>query len=168
MRILVCAASRHGSTAEVADVIADVLREHDLDVERCAPEEISRLNDVDAVVLGSAVYMGHWLRPAREFAYRHHTSLNDLPVWLFSVGPVGEPLRPAGDPPGVSELIAVTRAREHRLFAGRLERVRLTFGERLVTAIMRVGDGDYRPTEEIRSWAGSIADTVTSSTGQGI
>ena len=45
--------------------------------------------------LGSAVYMGRWMKPGRELAQRQAAALAARPVWLFSSGPVGEPAKPA-------------------------------------------------------------------------
>ena len=43
------------------------------------------------MVLGSAVYAGRWLEPAREYAATHAGGLRTRPTWLFSSGPIGEP-----------------------------------------------------------------------------
>jgi menaquinone-dependent protoporphyrinogen oxidase len=45
----------------------------------------------DAVVLGSAVYAGRWLDPARQYAALYADVLRARPVWLFSSGPIGNP-----------------------------------------------------------------------------
>jgi menaquinone-dependent protoporphyrinogen IX oxidase len=62
-----------------------------------AAEQVREVDGYDAVVLGSAVYAGHWLKPAREPVGRLGTFLADRPVWLFSSGPVGDPPKPEGD-----------------------------------------------------------------------
>jgi menaquinone-dependent protoporphyrinogen oxidase len=67
------------------------------------------------VVLGSAVYAGHWLKPARDLVARCGPALAARPVWLFSSGPVGDPPKPEEDPVDVAEVLAATSAREHRL-----------------------------------------------------
>jgi menaquinone-dependent protoporphyrinogen oxidase len=66
MRVLVTAATKHGATGEIAQAIGEVLAEHGLDTTVLAPEQVDTVNDYDAVVPGSAVYAGHWLKPARE------------------------------------------------------------------------------------------------------
>ena len=40
----------------------------------------------DALVIGSAAYLNHWLREATAFA-KHHRQLEGRPIWLFSSGP---------------------------------------------------------------------------------
>lgn len=57
MKVLVCAASRYGATSEIAQVIADVLAERGCDVTVLSPGKVGAVEEFDAVVLGSAVYM---------------------------------------------------------------------------------------------------------------
>ena len=73
--------------------------------------------ELDAVGLGRAVYMGQWLKPARQLAERQAAALAARPVWLFSSGPVGEPAKPADNPVDVTKILAATGARDHRIFA---------------------------------------------------
>jgi menaquinone-dependent protoporphyrinogen oxidase len=88
MRVLVTAASRHGATAEIAQAIGDALCGRGLDVTVMPVEDVSTVEPYGAVVLGSAVYAGHWLRPASAFVATHTRALASRPVWLFSSGPV--------------------------------------------------------------------------------
>ena len=73
MKVLVTAASRHGSTAEIASIIAGILQASDIDAETVPPEAVASVADYDAVILGSAVYAGQWLEPARAFVARTPT-----------------------------------------------------------------------------------------------
>jgi len=155
MRILVAHASKHGATAEIAGTVADVLRAHGHVVDlREASDELG-LDCYEAVVIGSAVYTGRWLAPARRLAERARTELAGHPVWLFSSGPIGDPPKPDEDPVDVA--VSAVDAVEHRRFAGRLERARLGFVDRAVVAALRAPDGDFRDPEEIRGWAAEIA-----------
>jgi menaquinone-dependent protoporphyrinogen oxidase len=160
MRVLVTAATKYGATAEIAAAIAKVLEGHGLETSVLPPEQVSGVDGYDAVVVGSAVYAGHWLKPARELVERHSTALAGRPVWLFSSGPVGDPPKPEEDPVDVADLLATSDAREHRRFAGRLVRTRLSFPERAILAALRVPEGDFRDWTEIHQWAAGIADAV--------
>ena len=84
MTILVTAASRHGSTREIAETIATELRAQALAVEVRDPQTVTALDRYDAVILGSAVYAGKWLAAADGFARKHRARLATIPVWLFS------------------------------------------------------------------------------------
>ena len=89
MKVLVTAASRHGSTAEIANMIAGILRTSDIEAEVLPPDAVTSVRDYDAVILGSAVYADQWLEPARAFVARHADDLETRPVFLFSSGPLG-------------------------------------------------------------------------------
>lgn len=66
MKILVAAASKHGATSEIAVSIGETLLQRGFDVAVSPAEQVNGVNGYDAVVLGSAVYAGHWLKPALE------------------------------------------------------------------------------------------------------
>ncbi len=151
MKILVSAASRHGATGEIAETIGRTLRERGLDVDVLPPEHVRSLDGYDAVVLGSAVYMGRWLDAARSFAHRQTTALAARPVWLFSSGPIGDPPKPDEDPADVPEIAAECHARGHRRFPGRIDRARLGLGERALASLVRARDGDDRPWADIEA-----------------
>jgi menaquinone-dependent protoporphyrinogen oxidase len=162
MKVLVTAATKHGATGEIAQAIGDALRDQGLDSTVLEPDQVERVDGYDAVVLGSAVYAGHWLKPARELVVRCGSGLTARPVWLFSSGPIGDPPKPEEDPVDVAEILAATRAREHRLFAGKLVRRQLAFPERAIVSALRVPEGDFRDWAGISSWAAGIATALRS------
>jgi menaquinone-dependent protoporphyrinogen oxidase len=163
-RVLVTAASRHESTREIAEAIAAGLRERGVDGQVLPVAEVSTLAGYDAVVLGSAVYMGRWLAEARRFAQVQTSRLCSMPTWLFSSGPLGpaDRLFPAGEPADVPVLLRLTRARGHRTFAGRLEMERLHFTERAMARAVHAPEGDSRDWETIDGFAGEIAEALLS------
>jgi menaquinone-dependent protoporphyrinogen oxidase len=169
MRILVTAASRHGSTVEMASAIGKALTDIGLEVEVKPMREMEGVAGYNAVLLGSGVYMGRWLPEATEFVQRHAVELRARPVWLFSSGPVGSPdPKPVGDPTGIGELVAAVRARGHRTFSGRLDRGRLGMGERLVISAVRAPEGDFRDWEALTAWAGEIAVELKAASAVGV
>ncbi len=159
VRVLVTAASRHGATHEIATAIAAGLARRGVEVEARPAEEVESLDGYDACVIGSAVYVGHWLDPARELVETHAAALAGCPVWLFSSGPLGPPdkLKPEGDPVDVAGLIEASGAAEHRVFAGRLDRKLLSFGEKAVVVAVRAPEGDFRDWDAIDAFAATIA-----------
>ena len=146
MKVLVTAATKHGATGEIAQVIGDALRQRGLDPTVLEPAQVDGVDGYDAVVLGSAVYAGHWLKPARELVARCGDAPAARPVWLFSSGPVGDPPKPEEDPVDVAEVLAATRAREHRVFAGKLVRKQLAFPERAIVSASAPSSSTRRPT----------------------
>jgi menaquinone-dependent protoporphyrinogen oxidase len=164
VKVLVTAASRHGATTAIAQVIADALTEARIDTVVVAPDKVRSLAGYDAVVIGSGIYVGKWLDSAREFIEREAAALVTRPVWLFSSGPVGDPPVPATEP-DVAALIEATGARDHRVIPGKLDRSQLGFGEKAVTKLVRAAEGDFRPWSEVRSWAGEIARALQADPG---
>jgi menaquinone-dependent protoporphyrinogen oxidase len=162
MKVLVCAATKYGATGEIADAVADVLADKGLEVTVIPPEQAGAIEQFDAVVLGSAVYMGQWMKPARELVDRSAAALAARPVWLFSSGPVGEPAKPAENPVDVSEILQSTKARDHRVFTGRLVKKHLSFPDRAMASAIRAAEGDFRNWAEIRAWAAGIASALQS------
>jgi menaquinone-dependent protoporphyrinogen oxidase len=161
MRVLVSAASRHGSTTEIATRLAEILgRSPQIAVVVAAPADVDSLCGFDAYVIGSAVYMGRWLTDARELIDRV-SGWTDHPVWLFSSGPIGDPPKPAEQTIDVSDIVDATGAREHRSFAGALRRDRLGFAERAVVAALHAPYGDFRDWDAIEAWAAIIATSLT-------
>lgn len=158
MKILVAVASKHGSTREIAQAIAGELRAAQLDVDLREASEVSDINGYDAVVLGSAIYMGSWLSDARHFADQFQAALTTLPVWLFSSGPLGadEP-QPEQDLNKLAAPLGPVEVRDHQVFVGKLDPAELGMGERLITKMVHAPAGDFRDWEEIRAWAHQIA-----------
>jgi len=160
MRVLVSVASKHGATAEIGRAIALELRSAGLEAVESDPDEVLDVELFDAAVIGSAVYAGHWLEKAKRLIERERDRLVEMPVWLFSSGPVGAPLKPA-DEAADATLAARIGAREHRTLPGRIDRSGLGFAERAIVAALRVPDGDSRDWDAVRDWAREIARSLT-------
>lgn len=158
MMVLVAYASKHGSTEGIAQAIADRLSEVGVSAEARSVDEVGELGDRHAVVLGSAVYAGSWMKDAVEFAHRHAEPLAERPVWLFSSGPLGEEVEDEEEQPRqLSELRGLLGPIDHKVFFGALDRSKLGFGERMLVKAVKAPDGDFRDWEAIRSWADGIA-----------
>jgi menaquinone-dependent protoporphyrinogen oxidase len=160
--VLVSAASQHGATAEIAQAIGQVLSERGFTVAVIPPGDVRGLDGYDAVIIGSAVYMGHWLDPAKELVNRFRDALTDRPVWLFSSGPVGKPSSKLAqsmdqDTVELPGMVEATHARDHRRFAGKLDRKHLSLPQRAPLLLFRGLNGDFRDRADIRQWAEGIA-----------
>ena len=163
MRILVSASSKHGSTAEIAARIGEVIAAHGPDVTVAEPQQVDEIDGYAAVVLGSAVYAGHWLAPAKELGARVGAA-GISQVWLFSSGPIGDPAKPEEDPVDVAEVMSATSAIGHIVFTGKLDKAKLNFGERAIIAAFHAPYGDFRRWDEVEAWAHGIAEALVTTT----
>jgi menaquinone-dependent protoporphyrinogen oxidase len=160
MKVLVTVATRHGSTWMIGEALREELVATGLQAHLLEPELLRDISDYDAVVIGSAVYSGRWLKPARKFVQRFEAQLAGKPVWLFSSGPIGDPARPTAPPAEALDIALRVRARDHQVFEGRLERDILSVGERAVTRLMGAQSGDHRPWVAVTIWARQIAASL--------
>jgi menaquinone-dependent protoporphyrinogen oxidase len=167
MKVLVATASKHGSTLELAGAIGEALRSRGLEVGEMPVEEVGDVHEYDAVVLGSGIYGGRWLKPAKEFVERNADALAAVPVWLFSSGPLGDPPKPVETPVDAEPMTKVTGAREHRVFAGSLLKSRLGFAERAMVKAVHAPFGDFRDWDAVRDWGFEIADALVVNAGVG-
>jgi menaquinone-dependent protoporphyrinogen oxidase len=162
MRVLVTAASRHDATREIAEAIAAGLEQRGFNAEVRRLDRIASLDGFDAAVIGSAIYMGRWLKTAREFVSEHAAEFSSMPVWLFTSGPLGpaDHLIPPGESADTEQMVDLVGARAHRVFAGRLERVSLGFAERAAAKAVHAPEGDCRDWDAIDAFAGEIASEL--------
>jgi menaquinone-dependent protoporphyrinogen oxidase len=171
MKMVVAYASRYGSTKEIAEFIAEHLRQDGVSAEARSVETVSNPEDYHALVVGSAVYMQHWMDSAVEFVHRHHAVLAERPVWLFSSGPLQlSPELVAKNnldviPKEIPGLQEVLKPRDHRVFFGVLDPKKLSFKHwalrKLPAARPLFPEGDFRKWDEIKSWTAEIAQATS-------
>jgi menaquinone-dependent protoporphyrinogen oxidase len=174
--ILVTHASRYGGTQAIAERIAATLTGCGHQAEAWPIGGPRDLAGYDAFVVGSAVYMGSWLKEARDFVRHHRAILFSRPVWLFSSGPLGtalvdgkgRELPAAAEPKEVLEFADAVRPREHRVFFGALDPERIALPARLIRKLPAGRDllveGDFRNWDAIDEWARSIARELSAVT----
>ena len=155
MSTLVAYASKHGSTAEIAERIAATLRGAGHDARALRASAVRDVDGCEAVLLGSGVYMGHWMKDATDFVRRLQPQLELRPLWLFDSGPVGPRVLPE------AAEVAMYRkqfdVKDHRTFAGALDKKQLSLSERMMIRAVKAPYGDYREWEDIDAWAMAIA-----------
>ncbi len=158
--VLVAYASKHGSTAEIAEAIGKRLRQGGLEVDVERARDVRSLGPYRAVVLGSAVYQGRWQGESLRLLARDE--LHEREVWLFSSGPVGkDPEDPAKaqrwlKPPRVEQRAREIGAHEHVVFGGSVDDsagfIRKKMARGMPTELR-----DRRDWNEIEAWADSVA-----------
>lgn len=158
--VLVAYGTTNGSTAQIAETIADVLRKEGLTAQAAAAGSVTTVEPYDAVIVGGGLYAGRWHKDARRFVRRHHRTLAQQPLWFFSSGPLDPSASERDIPPVSSVSKAITRldARGHVTFGGCLEEGAKGF---VAGMILRSGKGgDFRDFSQIKTWAAHVADEL--------
>lgn len=161
-RVLVAYASRHEATAEIAAAIAGELNAAGCEASVVEARTVTRLPDIDAVIVGSALYLGRWDDSALELVRRERAALAAMPTWLFSSGPVGDgkaTARPERlpQPEEVAALAEEIGARA-TTFGGRVDADDDGFDLQIMASAGLAGD--WRNFGRIRAWARGIAADV--------
>jgi menaquinone-dependent protoporphyrinogen oxidase len=161
-KLLVAYASKHGSTAEIAEAIGDELRAAGVEADVAQASEVGDVAPYAGVVLGSAVYMKRWRPEARHVLRRLERELGDRPLWIFNSGPVGEKEADASwsEPAKVLRHAEKMNLRDHVVFGGRIPQDPHNFVERAMLKNTPPEKQDARDFDEIRAWARNIAATV--------
>lgn len=160
MQVLVAYGTKNGSTAGIAEVIGDALRAEGFSVRVQRAGDVRAVRDIDAVVLGGALYANIWHKDARSFARRYARALAGRPVWLFSSGPLDESADTKQIPPvpGARNAARLLQARGHATFGGRLTEDAKGFVAR--SMVRRGHGGDFRNPARIRVWAKEVAEAL--------
>ena len=165
-KILVTYASKYGATKEIAEKIGDVLRQAGLQADVVPADGVRDLTTYQAVILGSALYIGKWQKEAVAFLQTHEKILASRPVWLFSSGPTGE-----GDPLALVEgqrlpatlkpVVDRIRPRDIVVFGGFINPEKINFLEKYaIKSIVKKPFGDFRDWDRIAAWTARIADAL--------
>ena len=165
VRVLVAYASKYGATAEIAEKIGEVLRQAGLQADVLPADRVKDLTPYKAVVLGSAVYIGQWRKPAATFLKANEKALAEKPAWLFSSGPAGE-----GDPAallqgwrfpkGLQPIADRIHPRDIAVFGGAVDAKKLNPIEKWMLKNVKAPSGDFRDWDAISAWAGAISDAL--------
>ncbi|HEY6731201.1 MAG TPA: flavodoxin domain-containing protein [Solirubrobacterales bacterium] len=163
MTVLIAYASKRGSTAEIAETVAATLRREGLGVCLEPVDKVQNLERYDAVVLGSAVYLKRWRGDAKHFLKKHRKALRQMPFWVFSSGPVGDPASDNPDwlePPKLAEKIEDLGGRGHVVFGGCVPAEPQGAIERAMVDGVPKEFRDRRDWDEIRAWAKQVASDL--------
>lgn len=162
--VLVTFATRYGSTEEVAQAIAETLRESGIVVEAQPARNIHSLQRYSAVVLGVPLYMGRMHKDARRFIATHRTALTNMPVALFVLGPVQKDEK---DWTGARAQLKKELAQypwfspvSQEILGGKFDPAKLGFPFSLFPPLRKLPAGDARDWAVIRAWATGLAITL--------
>lgn len=162
--VLVTYATRYGSTAEVAQAVAETLNNGGIP-SICSP--ISTVRQVvrySAVVVGAPLFVGRLHGDARRFLSAHRAHLTKIPVALFVLGPVQTDEK---DWIGAQQQLDKELAKYpwlslvgRKIVGGKFDPATLKFPLNLIPALKKMPASDVRDFPAIRRWAGDLAASL--------
>lgn len=161
-RVLVAHASKYGSTTEVAERIADVLRGTGAAVECVSARDVKSLDGYSAAVLGTALYFFRARGDGRRFLVRHRKALETMPFAVFGLGPIEDtPEQFSGAREHLDKAIvkAGLTPSAVAVFGGVLAPEKLRFPDSN-PGIKAMGPLDLRDWDQINAWAQSLVGVL--------
>jgi len=158
-RILVTYATCAGSTAEIATAIAETLAARGYSADLKPVNEKPDLTGYAAVVLGSAIRMGRWLPEAVYFVKAHQTTLNAMPVALFTVHMLNtgdDEASRTGRLAYLNDIRPLLPDAGEVYFTGAMNFKRLSFLDRLIAKMVRAIEEDRRDWGAVKQWARTV------------
>jgi len=161
-KVLIAFATRYGSTKEVAKLIADKIKDREIEAEISNVIDISSLKGYDVVIIGSPIYMGKWLKEGVDFVQQFSESLNQVPVALFTVGVTlkdknEKNIRIAEK--SFDVLLPYTNPVMTGVFAGKIDKRNMNFIDKQILKLVKAEEGDFRNPDEISVWTANLIET---------
>jgi menaquinone-dependent protoporphyrinogen oxidase len=154
MKILVAYGTKHGSTGEVAEKVAETLREQGFDTDLRPASEVRDLGSYAAAVLGGSIYAGRLHPDLMALLKRQRGKLGKLPVAIFGMGPKTSEEKDIAE---ARHQIDANLRRVHgfapadvAIFGGVIDPSRLRF------PFSRMPASDARDWDAIAAWAESL------------
>lgn len=159
--VLVGYATHAGSTPEVAEAIAEVLRESGLTVDVQSVKKLRIDDKFRACVLGAPLYMFQLHHDMKSFLSRNRKTIEKLPVVIFGLGPFHNK---EDELTGARETLNKELAKYAwlkpvavEMFVGRFDPLRLGFPYKFIPAMKHIPASDERDWDAIRAWAKDVA-----------
>ncbi len=153
MTTLVVASSQHGSTREIAERIAEVLRKHKgVGVEVKDPKHAQKwVQGASAVLVALPIYRASLDAEGKRFLDANRAELTGKPLFLLASG---------GGPeldPKLRLVLESYHPKEIGYFRGALHEENLGFLEKLQIRLAKGQYGDFRDWPAIEAWGKSLA-----------
>ncbi|MGB7537363.1 MAG: flavodoxin domain-containing protein [Anaerolineales bacterium] len=168
-KVLVAYASKYGSTKEVAEVVAGVLRESGLTADLQPMSKVRDLEPYGAVVLGAPIYLGSWHADFRKFLAKHQEGLIRRRPVIFTLGPThSDPAEWQGVRIQLEKELANyswLNPLATELFGGKYDPAKLRIPDSLLSALPAsplhgMPASDARDWQAIRTWAQKMAEQL--------
>lgn len=168
MNVLVVYATKSGSTADLADWIADGVRTTGHAVRVEAATDAPGPEGYDAVFVGSGIRAGNWHSAAVQWLTEHAEVLKRQPLVTFTGSlAAADPAEKtkaevAGYTTKVVEPLGLSPV-AHGSLVGAYEPKKMSFAERLIMRIARKhAAADDRDPAAVRTWAGDVMRSIAS------
>ena len=166
-KVLIAYASKHGSTAEIANKIEEDLNHAGFECTNVPVKQVKDISGFQAIILGTGLYMGQWQKEAVQFVKRNMSALADQKVWIFTSGPTGEgdPVKLLNNrlyPEGLRAAIEGIKPKEITVFHGNIVLSKLNGFEKWIINKVKAAIGDFRDWQSISAWAAGIANSLNS------
>lgn len=170
MNILMVYHSYRGSSAEIAQRLADVLKDRGHDVALHPVSEQPDVTRYDAVVMGAPIHTGMWSTPMTLYLRKICRKITNMPVycWFTSIRII--------EPDGLdhaltnylpTEINYLSNLRDIKGFAGKLMMNELDWEARWMLYVRYDGrqmlerlQGDFRDWKDIQQWGHWVADDL--------
>jgi len=165
-KILIAYATKHGATSSIAAKIADVLCEEGFQVDLKLARKVKDVAEYDAVIVGSPIYIGQWLRGAKQFLNRYQDALADKKVAAFITCTY---LQDDNDTPErrahakelyidpIFEKLPDIQPVGFGVLSGEFLYKELYPGEFILMKLAKFSEGDFRNEDKISAWALEIS-----------
>jgi menaquinone-dependent protoporphyrinogen oxidase len=157
MTLLVAYGSKHGSTQEVAEAVAERLRAGGREVDLRRAADVDDLTPYGGVVLGGSLYVGRWNEDARRFLSKYREELSALPLAVFALGPKTAEQKDLADArTQLDKTLSKTPELEPRsvaVFGGVIDPSKLRF------PLNRLPASDARDWDAIDAWVDELGAT---------
>jgi menaquinone-dependent protoporphyrinogen oxidase len=153
MTTLVVASSKHGSTREIGERIAAVLRTNKgvttvVEDPQGAPQWLA---SVGAVVVALPIYAGSLEKAGKAFLDTHRAELANKPLFILASG-AGPDFED-----GLRTTLEAYGPKEVGYFRGALVEAKLSGFEKLMIKLAKGQYGDFRDWPAIEAWGKSLA-----------
>jgi len=162
-KVLVTYATKYGTTAEIAGDIAKTLTASGLETDVIPVMEVGMVDEYDAIVIGSPLYIGKILVEAREFCKQYKPHLEGKWIAFFVDGVSlcnGNHKKQEAMFAAIDAMSLYIVVAEKAIFGGRLVRGVLSEADLQIATIANAPEGDFRNPEDVRTWANDIAQKI--------
>ncbi|HMA65963.1 MAG: flavodoxin domain-containing protein [Fibrobacterota bacterium] len=160
-KVLILFASRSGSTADTATIIANELqlKQKDITIDVLPVKKPNNIASYDLIILGSAIWMGKPLPEMLSFIKSYLPILKTKKIICFALcmNLRTETDKTIQESAAFLAPFSVCAPIETKIFAGSVDYSKLGFFARLIVKMVKSPQGDFRKIDIIKTWAAGIA-----------